>query len=621
MILNSLNWMLAVLLGIDMSPWGISRTLPAAFLYLVISVAPASSQASEWKDKVAPAVIEQLDSGEIDYLVFLAEQADLSPVASLGSKLERARFVFDALTATANRTQTSLISFLEANHVVYRSFWVANMIHVRSREDVLRTLASRPGVAYVHANSRGRLPVPPMDPVAMNHRDAQTDRLSRGVEWNIDLVNAPLVWAEGFRGQGTVVGAIDTGFDWVHPTLVDQYRGWDGTSADHNYSWHDAIHEGVDLNCPPDSPAPCDEAMHGTWVMGIGIGDDGGDNQIGVAPGAQWIGCRAWEPVRRTDIAYLSECLQWMIAPTDLNDENPDPSKAPHVLNNSWVCEPEEGCEDPNALQTIIESVRASGIVILGGAGNNGPACGSSQFPPSIYENYFSVAATTIDDTIAWFSSRGPIDVDGSGRRKPDISAPGQDIRSAAPGGVYYTDSGTSAAGPHVAGLVALLISANPDLAGQVDLIEQIITETAVQLDTAESCGGIPGTEIPNNTYGYGRIDAYAAYLQAATPTDAEADDIPQAQNRLLQNIPNPFMLSTVITYQLGDFSDVYLNIYDVMGRRIRTLVDGERQLANNYQLDWDGRNGRNEPVASGIYFARLRTGAGSTVIKMILAR
>ncbi len=611
----------SVLLGVDMSQWGISRLLLVGFLYLAISVAPAFSQASDWNDKVAPSVIEQLDSGEIEYLVFLAEQADLSPVASLSSKLERARFVFDSLTETADRTQASLIVFLEASHVVYRSFWVANMIHVRSGEDVLRSLASRPEVAYIHANSEGRLPLPSMERAATNDRDAETDKLSSSVEWNIDLINAPQVWAEGFRGQGVVVGAIDTGFNWVHPALVDQYRGWNGSSADHNYSWHDAIHKGEDLNCPPDSPAPCDEATHGTYVMGIAVGDDGGDNQIGVAPGAQWIGCRAWEPVRRTDISYLSECLQWMIAPTDLNGENPDPSMAPHVLSNSWVCEPDEGCEDPSALQSIIESVRASGIVVLGGAGNNGPACGSSQFPPSIYEKYFSVAATTIDDTIWAFSSRGPIVIDGSGRRKPDISAPGAAVRSSEPGGVYASASGTSAAAPHVAGLVALLISAKPDLAGQVDLIEQIITETAVHLDTAESCGGIPGTEVPNNTFGYGRIDAYAAYLQATTTTDAEPDDIPQAQARPLRSSPNPFALSTVLTYRVGETGDVYLTIYDVMGRRIRTLVDGERQLANNYQLYWDGRNGRNEPVASGIYLARLRTGTRSTVIKMILAR
>ncbi|MDX1408354.1 MAG: S8 family serine peptidase, partial [Saprospiraceae bacterium] len=396
---------------------------------------------------------------------------------------------------------------------------------------------------------------------------------------------------------------------------------WDGTSADHNYNWHDAIHEGHELNCPPDSPAPCDESFHGTYVMAIAVGDDGANNQIGVAPAAQWIGCRAWEPIQRTDISYLSECLQWMIAPTDLNDENPDPSMAPDVLNNSWVCEPDEGCVDPSALQTIIENVRASGIVVLGGAGNNGPACGSSQFPPSIYEQYFSVAATTIDDTIAWFSSRGPIVVDGSGRRKPDISAPGENIRSAEPGGTYTTASGTSAAGPHVAGLVALLISANPDLAGHVDRIEQIITETAAYLETEESCGGIPGTDVPNNTFGYGRIDAFAAYLETITTTNSEITNVPQSRTHTIYSSPNPFKGSTVIRYQLGQASDVYVSIYDVMGRHVRTLVDGEHRAANTYQLHWDGRNGRNEPVASGIYFAWLRTDAGSMVLKMIRAR
>jgi subtilisin family serine protease len=70
-------------------------------------------------------------------------------------------------------------------------------------------------------------------------------------------------------------------------------------------------------------------------------------------------------------------------------------------------------------------------------------------------------------------------------------------------------------AAPHAAGLAALLLSSNPELRGDVDRIEEIIEKSALGLTApGESCGGVPGSSIPNNTYGWGRIDAWAA-LQA----------------------------------------------------------------------------------------------------------
>jgi subtilisin family serine protease len=91
------------------------------------------------------------------------------------------------------------------------------------------------------------------------------------------------------------------------------------------------------------------------------------------------------------------------------------------------------------------------------------------------------------------------------------VSAPGLNVRSSikVEDGSYGTASGTSMAAPHVTGLVALLLSARPDLIRQVDQIENIIERSALPRTTSETCGGIPGSQIPNNTYGWGRIDAY----------------------------------------------------------------------------------------------------------------
>jgi uncharacterized repeat protein (TIGR01451 family) len=160
-----------------------------------------------------------------------------------------------------------------------------------------------------------------------------------------------------------------------------------------------------------------------------------------------------------------------------------------------------------------VRNVRAAGILTVHAAGNSGPACGTVQTPAAIYAESFTVGNTRNDDTICSSSSRGPVLVDGSGRMKPDISAAGSNIRSSYAGGGYTSLSGTSMAGPHVAGLAALIISAQPLFSGQVGVIEEIIRESALPLTTSTPCGDdIPGVSVPNNTYGWGRIDAFQAY-------------------------------------------------------------------------------------------------------------
>ncbi len=251
--------------------------------------------------------------------------------------------------------------------------------------------------------------------------------------------------------------------------------------------------------------------------MGTMVGDDGQGNQIGMAPGARWIGCRNMNSGVGTPATY-AECFEWFVAPTDLNGQNPRPDLAPDVINNSWSCPASEGC-NPDSLITVVEDVRAAGILVVVSAGNSGSGgCSSINTPAAIYDASFTVGATDSDDQIAIFSSRGPVTVDGSNRLKPDVSAPGVSVYSSYPTNSYTSMSGTSMAAPHVAGLAALLISAHPSSRDQVDQLEQIITSCLPLRPPRDLCSDVPGSpRSPNNVYGYGRVDAWLA-LQIAQP-------------------------------------------------------------------------------------------------------
>ncbi len=473
-----------------------------------------------WQSKVDHAVLSAITADDTEFILLLSEQADLSGALQMKTKQEKGDFVHQRLTEVARRTQGAITTTLSEMGIDYRPFWIANMIWVRGDVNTLAAMAKRSDIAHIFANPKVWLDQPVIEPLGPSPQSVSA------IEWNISKVRAPEVWAAGFTGQGITIGGQDTGYDWDHPALREQYRGWDGTSADHNYSWHDAIHDSTGNPCGNDSSEPCDDHFsgHGTHTMGTMVGDDASHtDQIGMAPGANWIGCRNMDRGVGSPATY-SECYQWFLAPTDLNDLNPDPSKAPHVINNSWSCPLFEGCTDPLVLLSVVEAVRAAGILTVHSAGNKGPFCSTIDSPAAIYDASFTVANSTSSDTIAASSSRGPVLIDGSGRIKPDISAPGTSIRSSLPGGGYGLLSGTSMAGPHVAGLAALLFSAQPDLVGRVEQVERLITSSAVPINTLDECGGIPGDVYPNNTSGWGRIDALNAFEGHALWPEMTAD-------------------------------------------------------------------------------------------------
>ncbi|MBP6016290.1 MAG: S8 family serine peptidase [Candidatus Promineofilum sp.] len=501
-----------------------TRLVISLIIGLVSVILPAAGHsaaqgAPPWSRKADESLLAATAGGaSAEFLVVLNEQADLSAAVDVRNKTARGRLVYETLTAVATRNQAPLRALLDARGVEYRPYWVHNMIWVRGGRELVQTLAARTDVSHVYANTWQRAQLP------LQGEPPAEERNPGDIQWNIALVNAPAVWAKGFTGQGAVIGGQDTGYDWQHPALMRQYRGWNGSAADHNYNWHDAIHqedpaEGSTNPCGLDAPAPCDDKGHGTHTMGTMVGATD-DMRIGMAPGAQWIGCRNMESNWGSPVTY-AECYEWFIAPYPIGGDSftdGDPAKAPHVISNSWSCPEIEGCTTIDILHQVVEAVTAAGIVTVHSAGNSGPSCNSIDTPPALYDASFTVGATTRYDDIATFSSRGPVTADGSGRLKPDIVAPGQNVLSSYPGGQYAYLDGTSMAAPHVAGLVGLLIAADPRLAGDVAQLESIITQSALHLTSDQGCGADSPTSVPNNVYGWGRIDALAAFKLLDVP-------------------------------------------------------------------------------------------------------
>jgi uncharacterized repeat protein (TIGR01451 family) len=506
--------------------------------------------------KVEPGLLKvALSAGRepLSFIVILNEQADLPPLP-LGEGRGEGRYtqrpaLVSALQATAERSQAAIRAYLDLAQADgrvrrYTPFWIINGLAVTAERDTLFALAARPDVKIIRADRQRWLKDSPdkvtrrqgdkvtsSDPVTLSPSHLVTLSSS---PWNLARIRADLVHtALGIDGSGVVVASMDTGVDWQHPALASRYRGYDPKGLpNHVGNWFSATSE--------DYRYPGDGNGHGTHTTGIVLGEG-----VGVAPGAQWIAVKVFHNQGFTFDSWLHAGFQWLLAP------NGDPSRAPDIVNASWGND--AGTDE--TFRPDVQALRAAGILVIFSAGNAGPRPASVGSPASFPES-FAVGASDPDDDVPNFSSRGPSPFD---EVKPEVVAPGVNVRSTEPGGGYGTRSGTSMAAPHVAGLVALLVQAEPTLS--LTATEQIITRTAVPL----------GEPVPNNNAGWGRIDAYAAvasvaevgFLEGRIVRNTDSVPIPEAVLSVARRDQPPFV--QVVTDADGRYRlSLPPGIYDV---------------------------------------------------------
>jgi len=545
-------------------------------------------------DKISPALSQSWrNQPRQSCFILLRSQADSSAARDLTNKREKGLFVFQQLQKNATE-QNPICEFLDRRGITYQRFWIANAIQTELDSSTALEIAHLATVARILPNNPIKNHQPVANPPA---RRSGNDTLT----WGIERILAQKLWEKGVQGQGVTVGGQDTGYDWLHPAINSQYRGNRNGSTNHNYHWHDAIHQPHPLNSDSLNPCgysisvPCDDGSHGTHTMGTMIGDKMDNTRIGVAPAAEWIGCRNMERGWGLPSTYI-ECFEWFAAPTDLSNQNPRPELAPHVINNSWGCPEIETCHPDNfeIMHIAVANLRAAGVMVVVSAGNDGPDCNSLANPAAIFAESFSVGASNEDDLVADFSSRGAVSSDSSFRTKPNVVAPGTNVLSSVTGGFFSNASGTSMAGPHVAGLVALLISADPTLAGDVDRITELLEQTANPLISQQICNGTSAADIPNNIFGYGRVNAWAAL--AVIRPDLLGNSINTEKIRLY---PNPVKTDMVIIAPENMGAETTVSIYTQLGQTMwKQTANFERILSLNVEF-----------LTTGTYYIEIKNG------------
>lgn len=510
---------------------------------LAISRPSPSPSFTNAASKIDPQVAMRLASLKRDdmmtVIVTLGEQADTRSIPS-GNRAAQQQAVVRALQAKASASQRRIVALLNARSAQgsvrhFASFWVFNGLSVTATAGVIHELANRWDVASITPDEITLVPV--ANPALQTPED------------NLAIVNAPALLNLGFAGQGVVVASMDSGVDGTHPDLAASWRG--GSN-----SWFDPYNQ--------HPTTPTDVSGHGTWTMGVMVGGDSGGTLIGMAPQAQWIAVKIFNDAGTATATAVHQGFQWLLDP----DGNPATADAPQVVNNSWAFGA-PGCN--LEFQLDLQALAAMGILPVFAAGNFGPGTASSS--PANYPEALAVGAVNNADQIYAYSSRGPSNCGEADTIYPELAAPGVNIKTADLFGLYYQATGTSLAAPHVSGALALLLSAFPGLTAEQQKLA--LLQTAVDL-------GAPG---PDNDYGYGRLDALAAYQLLASggiptptplPPTPPPSPTPSSAPTATPLPPTPTPTATAVStdlifsdgFETGDFS------------RWTAVMDNEKDLS-----------------------------------------
>jgi len=338
---------------------------------------------------------------------------------------------------------------------IRRIYRIINAISAMVPEPTVENIRKNPRVEYIDIDEKvfahmidGRIPIGVCQEIKT---------LKQMTPWGINRIGSRLVNAIGNTGQGIKVAILDTGIDKDHEDLSKNFKG--------GYNFVDNNTDLTDLN------------GHGTHVAGIIAAVDNDIGTVGVAPDAHIYSVKVLDYAATGTASDMVAGIEWT------------------VENNMQIINMSLGSDtDSISFRRSVENAYNSGILIVAAAGNNGNMMGNgdSMDYPAKYKGTISVGATDINDKRAKFSSTGPL---------LEISAPGVDIPSTLPGNKYGTLSGTSMASPHVTGVGALIMKANPGMSNvQVRIRLQITTQNIAK-------NGVKGKD----WYGYGLVDAVKA--------------------------------------------------------------------------------------------------------------
>ncbi len=438
-------------------------------------------------------LLNNTDQSSHKIIIKLADQVDVERMdirfyENKNSLQERTSAVITTLKEKATSTQRPLIDWLQQQEGLMetslKTFWIANLLALDATPKLINRLSHRTDIEWIDIDAELALE-------SFVEAAAPAPPAPGNSEPGLNAIRADKLWEMGYTGYGRLVMSADTGIDPTHPAIV---HNWRGNFTDPEFGW-------FDTNNPSNiNVSNCGD--HGVHTLGTMVGlDRVKDDTIGVAFNAQWVGSNV---LCGSGTSGIIAAFQWAIDP----DGNPNTiDDMPDVINNSWWDPSAEGeCNGPYI--NILNALEAAGIATIFSAGNEGPAVSTITAPKNINTNLvntFTVAAingNNLNFPVAGFSSHGPSICGGEGSLeiKPEVSAPGQNVRSCELDGTYGNKSGTSMAAPHVAGAVALLKEAFPALTG-----------TEIKLALYFTCQDL-GPAGEDNTYGMGMIDVFAAF-------------------------------------------------------------------------------------------------------------